>query len=328
MRKKHFFVSVIFYFIKRSFSNFIKKLKGINKTIHKKKERIVHIANYLFTKDGFAFYLSKFKFRINFARYRIKFIIKSFLKHSKKIINSGYLSFTLIFYIVLSIVLFLITYNIWVQSYDTIKIPEFKNMKVLEAVEQIQRLNLIPVIESRYSNLPYGTIISQYPYPGHVIKEQRRIKLIVSKGLENSFLEDFSGWTLFAVEKRLQELSLILKREIKIEKIGEEYSDIFDKGLIISQQPEVGTDLSSLTVVQVIVSKGKLPDSVKLPDFTGKTLEEAKQEIESLGLIIDIQYTEVDNLDKVGIVLNQNPSANENVYKGTIITLYVGQKKL
>jgi len=328
MKKKHSLFIVIFYFIKKFFSNLFKKIKGIKHNFIRKKERVVHIANYLFTKDGFSFYLNKFKYRIIFLRYRIIYLVKSFFKHSKKIIDSGYLAFTIIFYIALSILIFLLTYNIWVQGYDTVKIPEFKNMRVLEAIEQIQSLNLIPVVEARFSHLPYGTIISQYPHSGHVIKQQRKVKLIISKGLESSFLEDFSGWTVFALQKKVQELSLILKKEIKIEKIGEEYSDIFDKDLIISQQPEAGVDLSTVDTIKIVVSKGALPDFVTIPDFTGKTVEQVQQEIETLGLILDIQYVQTENLDKVGVILNQKPLANEKVVKGTTITIFVGQKKL
>ncbi|MCR4422147.1 MAG: PASTA domain-containing protein [Spirochaetales bacterium] len=328
MKKKHSLIIVIFYFIKKFFSDLIKKTKGIKHNFIRKKERVVHIANYLFTKDGFSFYLNKFKYRFKFLKYRIRYLIKSFLKHSKKIIDSGYLAFTIIFYIVLSIIIFLLTYNIWVQSYDTVKIPEFRNMRVLEAIEQIQSLNLIPVIESRFSHLPYGTIIFQYPHSGHVIKQQRKVKLVVSKGLESSFLEDFSGWTVFALQKKVQELSLILKREIKIEKIGEEYSDIFDKGLIISQQPQAGADLTTIDTIKIVVSKGTMPDFITIPDFSGKTVEQVQKEIETLGLILDIQYVQTDNLDKVGIVINQNPLANEKIAKGSTITIFVGQKKL
>ncbi|HPO61394.1 MAG TPA: PASTA domain-containing protein, partial [Exilispira sp.] len=99
--------------------------------------------------------------------------------------------------------------------------PDFKDMRVVEAAAQIQQLNLIVQIESRYSNFPYGQIISQSPAHGHALKEKSFVKLVVSRGLESSYLDDFTGQNLFYVEKRLQELSLSLKRDIKIAKVEE-----------------------------------------------------------------------------------------------------------
>lgn len=328
MKKKHIFFGFLTFFIKRNYISFLNWVKSFKSKFIRKKIKIKNILCYLFSKNGIYFYIQKFRFNINFLRYKIFHFVKSFLKNSKNIINTGYLSFTILLYIILSVLFFVITYNIWVQSYDTVKIPDFKGMKVLEAVEQIQSLKLIPSIETRYSNLPYGTIISQYPIAGHSMKQNRKVNLVVSKGLESSYLEDFTGWTIFALEKRVLELKNILKKEIKIEKIGEEYSDIFDKDYIISQNPAAGTDLNMVNTIQIVISKGAIPDSFTMPNFVGKSLEEVQKEAEKMGLILNITYQNVDNLDKVGIVLSQNPKENEKVNKGSVINIVVGQKKL
>ncbi|MFN3411053.1 MAG: PASTA domain-containing protein [Exilispira sp.] len=328
MQKKHIFFGFISFFVKRIYYNIKQYTKNFKLNINKKKKRVMHIANYIFTKDGFLFYRKKFVFNLKFLKYRFTYLIKSFFKNSKTLLHTGYLSFTIIFYIVLSVFFFFLTYNLWVQSYDTVKVPDFKQMKFLDAIEQIQDLKLIPYIDTRYSNLPYGTIISQYPLAGHVIKQNRKVRLIISKGLENSYLDDFTGWTMYALEKKIHELSNILKREIKIEIISEEYSDLFDKGTIISQLPQAGTDLDQLFKIQIVISKGPIPESFVLPDFVGNNIEDVQKIIESMGLILNIQYREVQNLDKVGIVLEQIPKANEKINKGSVITLIVGQKKL
>lgn len=328
MKRKHYFFGYLSFYLKKLYLGFIGKIKNFKKSYIKKKHRIKHIANYLITKDGIKFYSKKFIFNLNFIRYKTFHLIKSLIKNTKNIVNTGYLSFTIILYIILSIFFFLLSYNLWVQSYGTVKIPDFSEMKVLEAVEQIQSLHLLAVVESRYSNLPYGSIISQYPKAGHVLKQQRKVKLIVSKGLEYSFLDDFSGWTLFAVKQRVRELNELLKREIKIEIINEEFSDVFEKGLVISQQPEASTDLNLIDTIKIVISKGKMPDSYLMPNLVGKKIEDAQKEIDSIGLILDIQYIQVEDLDKVGIVLQQTPSPNENISKGNTITVVVGQKKL
>lgn len=328
MVKRHSLLYQIFFLLKINYNNFIKFIKNFKTNFIRKKNRIINISNFLFTKDGFSFYTKKLKFNLNFIRYKIYHSFKKLFFHSRRIIDSGYLAFTLFLYILFSIIFFLLAYNIWVQSYYTVKVPSFKDTNVLKAIEQIQSLKLIPVIESRFSDLPYGSVISQYPGAGHVIKQQRKVKLIVSKGFEYSFLEDFSGQSTFVLEKKVQELSRILKREIKIEIVGQEYSDLFDNGLIISQEPSAGTDISSITTIKIVVSKGKLPETFLMPDFVGKLLSDVQKEADSLGLILDIQYQLIDNLDKVGIILNQTPAAKQQVSKGTVITIIVGQNQL
>lgn len=328
MKKHHIFFGFLRFFIKRKYIALVNWIKNFKTAFLRKKNRIKHISNYFFSKDGFSFYVKKFKYNINFLRYKVIHAIKNFVKNSKDIVNTGYLSFTILLYIILSILFFIITYNIWVQSYDTVKIPDFKGIRVLEAVEQIQSLKLIPSIETRYSNLPYGTIISQYPIAGHSMKQNRKVNLVVSKGLESSYLEDFTGLNVFALEKKVFELKSILKREIKIEKLGEEYSDIFDKGLIISQNPAAGTDLNMVNSIQVVVSKGPIPDSFLMPNFVGRSIEDVQKEAEKMGLILNITYQNVDNLDKVGIVISQKPKENETINKGSVIDIVVGQKKI
>ncbi len=282
--------------------------------------------NYFFSKDNLNYLLNQFIYKIKYLKYRIVYLVKNFFRHANHLFKSGYLAFTLVFYIIISIVFFLLAYNIWISSYDTVKVPDFKDMRVVEAAAQIQQLNLMVQIESRYSNLPYGQIISQSPAHGHALKEKSFVKLVVSRGLESSYLDDFTGQNLFYVEKRLQELSLSLKRDIKIAKVEEQYSDLFEKGKIISQQPIEGTDLNSVFEINLIVSKGKLPENIVMPDYMGKEISQVIEHAQSNGIIITIEYQTVTDITQIGIVLKQSVEAGQQLTKGTTVVLTVGQQ--
>ena len=61
-----------------------------------------------------------------------------------------------------------------------------------------------------------------------------------------------------------------------------DFSTEYGAGQIISQSIQPGTTVTSGTEISVIVSKG--PDSVPLPDYTGKTAEDYIKELSDLGI--------------------------------------------
>ncbi len=88
-----------------------------------------------------------------------------------------------------------------------------------------------------------------------------------------------------------------------------EYSDEYEKGLIVSQELEPGEAFASGSVVKVVVSKG--PSSIMLPEYSGKTLKEYEAELEALGLT---NYTTeaVENYSyKTGYVIELSKDAGE-----------------
>ena len=70
----------------------------------------------------------------------------------------------------------------------------------------------------------------------------------------------------------------------------------------------------------------KAPDQVEMINVVGKTLEEAKKQIEEIGLKVEIKYSE-DKSKKDGIVLEQNVKEKEKVEKGKTITLTINKIK-
>ena len=65
-------------------------------------------------------------------------------------------------------------------------------------------------------------------------------------------------------------------------------------------------------------------EQVEMINVVGKTLDEAKKEIEKIGLKVEIKYSE-DKNKKDGIVLAQSVKEKENVEKGKTITLTINK---
>lgn len=68
----------------------------------------------------------------------------------------------------------------------------------------------------------------------------------------------------------------------------------------------------------------KGPDKVKMINVIGKLLEDAKKQIENIGLKVEIKYSE-DKTKKDGVVLKQSVQENEEVEKGTTVTLTINK---
>jgi serine/threonine-protein kinase len=95
---------------------------------------------------------------------------------------------------------------------------------------------------------------------------------------------------------------------------SDDYSDTVPADQSIGTNPPGGTVVQRGSSVAVVMSKG--PQLVTVPDLTGKTLDAAQAALVALGL----------TPDTVGylpgrLVLRTTPAANQQVKKGTTVTL-------
>lgn len=94
-------------------------------------------------------------------------------------------------------------------------------------------------------------------------------------------------------------------------------------GTILEQNPEAGTrSAAEDIVIRVTVSSGS--SSVTLDDYSGMDYEEAREQIEMLGLRVN-RLERSDDEVEAGKVIEQNPEAGSSVSSGETITLYVSR---
>lgn len=103
-------------------------------------------------------------------------------------------------------------------------------------------------------------------------------------------------------------------------KTVEEYSNIYESGIIFSQSINAGEIVPPCTQIIVTVSKG--PNTFKLENLVGMKLDDAIKYISDNDLRYEINYTEAKN-EKAGVVIGSNPEAGTEVRNGTVITLIV-----
>ncbi len=145
-----------------------------------------------------------------------------------------------------------------------ISAPDLYNLTLDEAQRSLDKLNLnIRVnIEDEYSNeVEKGKIISQQPMSGSTLQEGDTVTLVLSKGPMKGNIPNVVGLTLGEAGNILKENKLSLGN------IKYEYSDTYNNGIVISQDPKSGSENNQeWGTVNVVVSKGQKEEVVQPPE--------------------------------------------------------------
>ncbi|GAA3443220.1 Stk1 family PASTA domain-containing Ser/Thr kinase [Planomonospora venezuelensis] len=125
-------------------------------------------------------------------------------------------------------------------------------------------------------------------------------------------IPSLASQTEAAATKTLEGLGLKVKKT-------EEFHDDQPKGAVIETDPASGTDVPKGSEVTLVVSKGV--EKVEVPDLVGKSVDEATQLLEDLGLKATLQTK--PSARKQGIVFESNPPAGKKVNKGSSVRIVV-----
>lgn len=155
-----------------------------------------------------------------------------------------------------------------------ISAPDLYNLTLDEAQRSLDKLNLnIRVnIEDEYSNeVEKGKIISQQPMSGATLQEGDTVTLVLSKGPMKGYIPNVVGLTLGEAGNVLKENKLSLGN------IKYEYSDTYNSGIVISQDPKSGSENNQeWGTVNVVVSKGQKEEVVQPPEEDDDEEEEVQ----------------------------------------------------
>ena len=125
------------------------------------------------------------------------------------------------------------------------------------------------------------------------------------------------------------------KAEKKLKARGFKYeveqkeSDDIEEGYVIKTSPKAGSSKKKGSIIKIIESSG--PAKVVIEDYTGENADDVKEQLEKLGLIVNIEKKEVDNpseyVGKNNVIIDQDPKYNaddeKKLEKDDKITLYI-----
>lgn len=172
---------------------------------------------------------------------------------------------------------------------------------------------------------PAGSVINQNPAPGKIVKPGRRIYLILSGGEQQIVVPELRGKSFRDVKFILERHNLILDEVVYIP------TEDYPQNTVVEQTLEPGAKVKKNTLISLTISRGKIADSVEVPNLIGKSLKEAEKIIGEVGLKIGQIEFQASITIMPNTVIDQFPRPGEFVSWGEPVNLFItktGTKKI
>ncbi|MDT9694440.1 Stk1 family PASTA domain-containing Ser/Thr kinase [Streptomyces sp. P17] len=206
--------------------------------------------------------------------------------------------------------------GVWyINSGQFTRVPALLTQTEAKAKDRLEDAGLeVGKVERAFSDtVKRGQVISTDPAVGSRIRQNDSVNLVVSKGPQVVKVPDLVG-------HRLDKARALLRTEgLEPGMVTREFSDSVLKGMVISTNPEAGTERRSGSAVALVVSKGA---PVDVPDVTGESLADARAELEDAGLKVEVAAEEVNSSEVgKGAVAQQTPQPDTQAVAGDTVTL-------
>ena len=196
---------------------------------------------------------------------------------------------------------------------EVFSMPKLVGMDYNEAKTQYLQSFELDIIGQEYSDYDSGIIFEQSIEEGRDIKKGNKVSVKVSKGRQTITLPNLSNSELSTAEAYLAQEGL--KADIK-NKV-----DDTTKGYVINTVPEAGATVFPGDTVILYVSLGPEQQEVLVPNFVGKTQEEAMRLADSKGLLIKWGDKVDDATIPEGQIVSQSLAENDIVKQKSEIVL-------
>lgn len=158
-------------------------------------------------------------------------------------------------------------------------LPNLLGKSFDEATEiaEAYKFELVVRGEQPSPNIPERTILSQVPAVGTAIKENRKIKVIISAGEEMTEVPNLSHYSVRQAELRLPEYGLVIRNYYWTE------SDTMASDVIAYTIPPAGSLVPKNSGVDLYINRGVQTDEGYIPKLLGKPLDDALDMLDTLG---------------------------------------------
>lgn len=188
------------------------------------------------------------------------------------------------------------------------KVPQLQSGQDVKTVNQLIRdAGLVPVDGGeRPNSAPKGSVAQLDPAPGTVLPMGASVTVYRSKGSQRVTVPQVRGKSPDDATRELTNAGLTVRDT------QTQFDRSVDSGEVCTTDPAGGTSVMSGDQVTVFVS-----NAVRVPNVSGKNLAAARDELESLGLRVNVS----DLFG--GMVRIQAPMAGARVEPGSVVTLTV-----
>ena len=211
---------------------------------------------------------------------------------------------------------------LYVKHNTLVKVPSVVGLNFGDAKKKLDEGGLEGLQgDIRYDpEKPIGTVLDQNPPAEQMVKDGRRIYLIVSGGEQLYDVPNLVGRTE-------REARFILgQRNLELQEVESKASAQYPSGLVISQIEQAGSKVKKGTKIGVVVSVGMETGNLKVPDLIGKNLEDAKRLIMESKLSVGKINFQPSTTVSLNSVIDQYPKANTMTKENQKIDLFVNKE--
>ncbi len=196
-----------------------------------------------------------------------------------------------------------------------INVPDLTGSNQAEALNDLQSLGFKVGIEnSAHPDVPSGAVIKTQPPANTSTNPDTLVTIIVSVGPEAYPIPYVVDLETDRAVYVIEESGFTIGQKIEVS------DDNVPIGFIISQNPMAGKKMGPGSTVDLVISSG--PSLIELGDLSKKSLEDATQILETLGLEFET-IEEFSEDTEEGLISGTLPEAGEIITPDELITLIV-----
>jgi serine/threonine-protein kinase len=202
---------------------------------------------------------------------------------------------------------------------EAIEVPSVLGLPAQSARALIESHGLMFVVseEREDAKTPVGNILQQRPLQGSRIERGQAVDVVVAKSPAPFKMPSLVGLALEDAKARLESAKLVLG------KVGEDASPTAKPGSVVSQSIAEGGEARVGAAVDLVVSKG--PATIAVPSVVGRSLARAKEDLQKAGFTVGNLRSRADDDRMDGVILEQNPAANQQAPKGSAVDLVINR---
>ncbi|MGW8747414.1 Stk1 family PASTA domain-containing Ser/Thr kinase [Streptomyces sp. NPDC055794] len=201
-------------------------------------------------------------------------------------------------------------------SNDTVAVPGF----IGQTKKDAQQLAVNADLELAFTQKPCedqkkGNICDQDPKQGTDVDKKSTVNLVVSTGAPKVAVPNVIDKDVDTATEQLE------NKGFKVETKQTESSQ--DEGTVLNQDPDPGSELEKGSTVTLEVAKAEAKATV--PDVVGRSCDEAKAQMQNNDLEATCTDQPTQDPNQVDKVISTTPQANQQVDKGSKVTIVVGK---
>ncbi len=201
-----------------------------------------------------------------------------------------------------------------------VDVPNIVGRKLEDALKALDEVGLkLGRRTGQFSTEEPGTVLTQDPGSGREARSGDRVDVTVSQGEEKAIVPDVIG------QEEADAAAILANAGFRVNRIREPHPSV-KRGVVFDQDPEPvqedGTPVEAPpgSVVDIFISEG--PEEFAMPDVRGELEEEARDELEDLGL--RVRVVRQFEPGQEGRVVGQDPLPGTTVRRGQLVEIRVG----